>query len=277
MMCLPQVNIKLSIQLSLPQQGAAADPDALIGRARTWLQSTALDGILQQHGLRIGAGSPAHLVTLMSPAGGAGALQGVDEVLMTSPDMQDSPSDPAAAASASSAAAGAGSQHPAKAELGQGQKRASSAAAGYSGSGMSAWGRLQPHELKPLVLGQQDEDLLAQVQQAADSGSGLAGPNDDEIAKRTVLGAIIGAVLGSAALGAAAAMVGAGLLRRRRAAQAQQAQGCNTCKEQGGARNEQVRKLGRCRQQQRQQQQQQQQRPCQQQQGACMCPCNAHL
>lgn len=234
-----EVNIKLSIQLPLPQQGAAADPDALIGRARTWLQSKALDRILQQHGLRIGAGSPAHLVTLMSPAGGAGALQGVDEVLMTSPDMQDGTTDPAAAASASSAAAGAGSEHPAQAELGQGQKRASSAAGGYSGSGMSAWGRLQPHELKPLVLGQQDEDVLAQVHQAADSGSGLAGP-DDEIAKRTVLGTIIGAVLGSAALGAAAAMVGAGLLRRRRAAQAQQAQGCNTCKEQGGARNEQA-------------------------------------
>lgn len=236
-----QVNIKLSIQLSLPQQGAA-DLDALIGHARTWLQSPALDSILHQHGLRIGAGSPAHLVTLMPTTGRAGALQGVDEVIMTSPEMQDS-SGPAAAA----AAAGAGSQHPTQTELGQGQKHSSSAA-GYSGSGMSAWGRLQPHKLKPLVLGQQDVDVLAQTQQAADSGSGLAG-RDDEIAKRTVLGAIIGAVLGSAALGGAAALAGAGVLRRRRAVQVQ-AQGCDTCKEQGGTRNEQVRKLDTCWQQQ---------------------------
>lgn len=229
-----QVNIKLSIQLSLSQQGAA-DPDALIGRARTWLQSPALDSILHQHGLRIGAGSPAHLITLMSTTGGAGALQGVDEVIMTSSEMQDG--------SAAAAAAGTGSQHPTQAELGQGQKHSSSAV-GYSGSSMSAWGRLQPHELKPLVLGQHDADVLAQAQQAADSGSGLAG-RDDEIARRTVLGAIIGAVLGSAALGGAAALAGAGLLRRRRAVQVQ-AHGCNTCKEQGGARNEQVRKLDAC-------------------------------
>lgn len=245
------MNIKLSVQLSLYQQGAQ-DQDALIGRARTWLQSAALDSILHQHGLRVGAGSPAHLVTLMSSPGGTGALQGVDEVIMTSPEVQDG-SGPAA--TAATAAASADSQHPPQAELSQQGQKHYSSTAGYSKSGMSAWGRLQPHELKPIVLGHHDADVLAQAQQAAHSGSGPADHGrEDEVAKRTVLGAVIGAVLGSAALGAAAVLAGAGLLRRRRAVQVQ-AQGCNTCKEQGGARNEQVRKPDTCWRQQPQQQQ----------------------
>jgi hypothetical protein len=218
--CCLQVNIKLSIKLSLPQHGT--DPDALIGRARSWLQSAALDKILQSHGLRIGAGSPAHLVTLMSTTG-SGGIQGIDEVI------EVDGSNPVAAAAAATAAGKGADAHHEQPELGQGHRRS-----GYAASGMSAWGRLQPNELKPLVLGHGDPSVLAAPPPDAVGPSNTAG-QDNDIGKRTVLGAIIGAVLGSAALGAALAVVVAAAVRRRRMQQGGAAGGCSAGDD-GGSR-----------------------------------------
>lgn len=214
-----QVNIKLSIKLTLRPQGA--DPDALIGRARSWLQSSALDQTLQLHGLHIGAGSPAHLVTLMSSPGGSGVLQGVDEVI------EVAGSNPVGAAAAAAAdKADASSHHETQPELGQGYKHRGS----YAASGMSAWGRIQPHELKPLVIGHEDTAALAEVQRSTAELGLQPVEGADEIAKRTVLGAIIGAVLGSAAVGAALTLTVAAIVRRRRAMQLQGG-GCNACED----------------------------------------------
>jgi hypothetical protein len=213
----PQVNIKLSMKLSLT--GHSTDPDALISRARSWLASPALDQMLQLHGLHIGAGSPAHLVTLLSAPGGIGGYKGVDEVI------EVKGSNPAAAD-----AGGSGSHHDAQPELGLSHSRSSV----YSASGMSAWGRLQPHELGPLVAGPAEEAAQASVPHAAVGPSGSQGAGDDEIGRRTVLGGIIGAVLGSAAAGAALALLVASAARRRRAAQLQQGNsGCSTCVDAG--------------------------------------------
>jgi hypothetical protein len=212
-----QVNIKLSMKLSLT--GHSTDPDVLIGRARSWLSSPALDQMLQLHGLHIGAGSPAHLVTLLSAPGGIGGYKGVDEVI------EVKGSNPAAAD-----AGGSSSHHDAQPELGLSHSRSSV----YSASGMSAWGRLQPHELGPLVAGPADEATLASAPHAAAGPSGSQAAGDDEIGRRTVLGAIVGAVLGSAAAGAALALFVASAARRRRAVQLQQGNsGCNTCVDAG--------------------------------------------
>lgn len=229
-----QVNIKLSIKLSLPQQ--LQDPEGLIAKARTWLQSAALDKMLQQHGLHIGTGSPAHLVTLMSSPGGEGSryYHGVDEVLEvygSSDSTSDSPPDPASTSSSRSPS------HPQlQAEMGPGHRHSASTGGVYShtmalpeASSMSAWGRLQPPELKPLVLGQQPQaSTLAGAAAAAqhgaagsDGGHATSSAEEDEIGRRTVLGAIVGAVLGSAAAGAGLAMAIATAVRRRRAGQQQ--------------------------------------------------------
>lgn len=182
---LPQVNIKLSIKLSLPPQ--TVDPEALISEARAWLQSAALDQMLQQHGLHIGAGSPAHLVTLMSTPAAAGRQRGVAEV---SDDDGSSDSDV--------------SQHP-QAEMGLAHRP--------SVSSMGVWGRLQPQELQHLIPG----TVPTKHQQGP--GTGPHNTDDGDIGRRTVQGAIAGAVLGSAGVGAGLAMAVVVLLRKRRAGQ----------------------------------------------------------
>jgi hypothetical protein len=187
-----------------------------VNRARAWLQSAALDDILQGHGLHIGTGSPAHMVTLMSTPGGGGQYKGIDE------EIEVDGSNPVVAAAAAVTGSGkkgssgsAGPHHEPQPELGQGHRRSSS-----SRPGMSAWGRLQPSDLQPLVLSPETAAALVSAQQDPGAASGPTPP-DDEISRRTVLGAIVGAVLGSATVGAGLAMVVTAVLRRRRALQLQ--------------------------------------------------------
>jgi hypothetical protein len=159
-------------------------------------------------------------------------MKGIDEVI------EIAGSNPVAVAAAAATAAGKGGvAHHEQPELGQLHRRS-----GYAASGMSAWGRLQPNELKPLVLGHGDTSVLAAPQSAAADPSITTG-QDNDIGKRTVLGAIIGAVLGSAALGAALAVLVAAAVRRRRMQQAGAAGGC-TAGHDGGSRNGRVRVLG---------------------------------
>jgi len=180
-----QVNIKLSIKLSLPPH--AADPETLISGARAWLQSAALDQMLQQHGLHIGAGSPAHLVTLMSTPVAAGRQRGVADV---SEDDGSSDSDVP--------------QHP-QAEMGLAHRP--------SASSMGVWGRLQPQELQHLIPGTDP------AKHQPGPGTGPHKTDDGDVSRRTVQGAIAGAVLGSAGVGAGLAMAVVVLLRKRRAGQ----------------------------------------------------------
>ena len=151
---------------------------------------------------------------------GGGRYQGVDEVLEvdgSTPSSGDGPQQ----------------QHQPQSELGPAQKHSGSGYSRAEVSGMSAWGRLQPHELKPLVLGQENAAALAAAQHGTGAGAAAGvshAGQDDEMGRRTVLGAIVGAVLGSAAVGAGLAMVLAAALRRRRARQQQAGRGClNSC------------------------------------------------
>lgn len=246
-----QVNIKLSVKLALTQ--LTTDPEVLMGRAREWLQSAALVAVLQQHGLNIGAGSPAHLVTLMSAAsassGGGGGWVGdgryskKDAAYQAVGDHHGDGNSVATALPEGSDGSN-DAHHKPQAELGMQDGSSSS-----SGT-IAAWGRLQPppHELNPVVIGGHHaaegaglSTPSAHHSTTATAAVGAAGgahhypaADDDEIARRTVLGAIVGAVVGSALVGAAFAVMLvrlSGWRKRRLAASGSCGGGC----EDGGA------------------------------------------
>jgi hypothetical protein len=212
--------MKLSIKLSLPQHGA--DTNTLLSRARQWLQSPALSTMLQQHGLNTANGSPGHLVTLMS------ALEVESSITVDA-------ATPSSGSSSTSAA-----HHTAQHELGVAywRNRAQPVAAPPEPAGTRPWGHLQQQQ-QPLVLDHPQGSAALSTTQHAHRAGGAQADEQDEVAKQTVLGAIVGAVLGSAAVGAGLAMAVVVAVRRKRTKQAGPP-GCSIACEDGSDRHGRV-------------------------------------
>lgn len=211
----PQVSLKLTIMLPV---SPGHDGDHLARQIQSWLWSPELRALLQQHGLAVAQGTPAHLVTLMSQAAEAWR-DGATLEAAAAPHDSSSGLTPqlgglgSTVGSAMNAAPSAAATAAAAASHGASSRADSGGLTATPAAGVHA---SQP---QPAAAGSAaalpQHGIGAPVQTVLTSVSSTSSQGDDRSSHAALVGAVVGTVVASAAVGASLTGMLVAVRRRR--------------------------------------------------------------